>query len=201
VARTPFERACARRLIPPQFRRLDRELAAVVAEVSPAVGAEHLERARGERLRQAPELGVEVALWREARLAERAAPQPDLAVAVGILPLHQRDRDLGPVEQAGAHLILDDAALGEHACQVEVVDRESGIAPNGRVREAGINAVGVAGEQDVPTWSVKKNRLPSFRVIRQIAASRVVPSSRCARIAGGERLGHGVAKGWGPGSL
>ena len=111
----PVERACAHRLIPPQLRRLDRELAALIAEVGPAVGAEHLERALGERLRQAPQLGVEVALRREARLAQRAAPQPDLAVAIGILPVDERDRDLGAVEQAGAHLVLDDAALGEHA--------------------------------------------------------------------------------------
>jgi hypothetical protein len=59
----------------------------VIAEVGPAVGAEHLDRALGERLRQAPQLGVEVALRREPRLDERAAPQPDLAMAVGILPV------------------------------------------------------------------------------------------------------------------
>jgi hypothetical protein len=59
----------------------------VVAEVGPAVGAEHLKGALGERLRQATKLGVEVALRREARLADSAAPQPDLAVAVGILPM------------------------------------------------------------------------------------------------------------------
>jgi hypothetical protein len=39
----------------------------VVAEVGPAVRAEHLERALGERLGQTPKLGVEVALRREAR--------------------------------------------------------------------------------------------------------------------------------------
>ena len=135
------ERALAHRLIPPQLRRLDRELAAVVAEVGPAVGAEHLERALRERLRQAPQLGVEVALRRQARLAERAAAQPDLAVAVGVMPVDERDRDLGAVEQTGAHLVLHDAALGEHPDQVEVVDREPGIAPDRRALEAGIRPV------------------------------------------------------------
>jgi hypothetical protein len=77
-------------------------------------------------------------------------PQPDLAVAVGIVPAHERDRDLGPIEQAGAHLILDDAALGEHPHQVEVVDREPGIAPDRGAREARIRAVDVATEVDVP---------------------------------------------------
>src|SRR5687767_8423992 len=39
------------------------------------------------------------------------------------------------------------------------------------------------------SWSVKKNCAPSLRVIRQIAASRVVSRSRCARIAGVMILG------------
>jgi hypothetical protein len=48
------------------------------------------------------------------------------------------------------------------------------------------------------SWSVKKNCAPSFLVIRQIAASRVVSRSRCARIAGVMILGMGVARleGW-----
>ena len=58
--------------------------------------------------------------------------------------------DLGAVEQAGAHLVLDDAALGEHPDQVEVVDREPGIAPDRRALEAGIRAVDLAAEDDVP---------------------------------------------------
>jgi hypothetical protein len=110
----------------------------VIAEVRPAVRAEHLERALGERLGEAPKLGMEVALRRQPRLAQRAAAQPDLAVAIGILPVDERDRDLGAVEQTSAHLVLHDAALGEHPDQVEVVDREPGIAPD-RVRaKAGI---------------------------------------------------------------
>ena len=113
-------------------------------------GPIHLQRALRERLRQTPQLGREVTLRREAHLAERAPAQPDLAVAIGILPVDERDRDLGAVEQAGAHLVLDDAALGEHPDQVEVVDREPGIAPDRRALEAGIRAVGVAAEHDVP---------------------------------------------------
>jgi hypothetical protein len=45
------------------------------------------------------------------------------------------------------------------------------------------------------SWSVKKNCWPSFRVIRQIAARRVVSASRCARMAEVRFLGMGVAKG------
>jgi hypothetical protein len=92
---------------------------------------------------------VEVALRREARLAECAAPQPDLTVAVGLLPVDERDPDLGAVEQAGAHLVLDDAALGEHPDQIQIVDREPGIAPDRRAREPGICAVDLAAEDDV----------------------------------------------------
>jgi hypothetical protein len=65
--------------------------------------------------RAARQLGVEVALRGQPRLAERAAPQPDLAVAIRVLPVDERDPDLRPVEQAGADLVLHDAALGEHA--------------------------------------------------------------------------------------
>ena len=43
---------------------------------------------------------------------------------------------------------------------------------------------------------MKKDCWPSLRVIRQIAASRVVPSSRCARMAGVMILGMVVVKGW-----
>jgi hypothetical protein len=82
-------------------------------------------------------------------LAQRAAPHPDLAVPVGVLPIDERDPDLGPVEQAGADLVLHDPALGEHADQVEVVDREPGIAPDRRAREAGIGPVDLAPEDDV----------------------------------------------------
>jgi hypothetical protein len=70
-------------------------------------------------------------------------------VAVGVLPAHERDRDPGSVEQAGAHLVLDDATLGKHADQIEIVDREAGIAPDRRTREAGIRPVGLADEHDV----------------------------------------------------
>ena len=52
---------------------------------------------------------MEVTLRRQPRLAQRAAAEPDLAVAIGILPVDERDRELGAVEQAGAHLVLDDA--------------------------------------------------------------------------------------------
>jgi hypothetical protein len=48
------------------------------------------------------------------------------------------------------HVVLDDAALGEHPDQVEVVDREPGIAPDRRTLETGIRAVSVAAEDDVP---------------------------------------------------
>ena len=71
-------------------------------------------------------------------------------MAIGILPVDERDRDLGAVEQAGAHLVLDDAALGEHPDQVEVVDREPGIASDRRPLEAGIRPVDLAAEDDVP---------------------------------------------------
>jgi hypothetical protein len=39
-----------------------------------------------------------------------------------------------------------------------------------------------------------------LRVIRQIAASRVVSASRCARMAGVMILGMGVAKVWSEGA-
>jgi hypothetical protein len=52
---------------------------------------------------------MEVTLRRQPRLAERAAAEPDLAVAIGILPVDERDRELGAVEHAGAHLVLNDA--------------------------------------------------------------------------------------------
>jgi hypothetical protein len=93
-----------------------------------------------------------------------------------------------------ARLVLHDAALGEHLDQVEVVDREPGIAADRRALEAGIRAVGIAVEDDVAVVSVKKNCWPSLRVIRKIAASCVVSPSRCARIAGVRILGMGVAK-------
>jgi hypothetical protein len=101
-------------------------------------------------LRKAPELGVEVALRRQACFAKCAAAQPDLAVAVGILPVNERDRDLGAVEQTGAHLVLHNPALGEHPHQVEVVDREPGIAPDRRPLEAGVRPVGIVAEDDIP---------------------------------------------------
>ena len=126
---------------------------------------------------------------RDGGRLQRAAAQPDLAVAIGVLPVDERDRDLGAVEQTGAHLVLDDAALGEHPDQVEVVDREPGIAPDRGAREAGIRTVVSPSKTMSRSWSVKKNCAPSFLVIRQIAASRVVSSSRCARIAGVRFLG------------
>ena len=165
----------------------------MIAEVGPAVRAEHLERALRERLRQAPQLGVEVALRREARLAERAAPQPDLAVAVGILPVDERDRDLGAVEQAGAHLVLDDAALGEHPDQIEVVDREPGIAPDRRALEAGIRPVGLAAEDDVPVV-VGEEELRA--VLPRDPPDRREPRRLLVEMrphGGGEDLGHGSA--------
>jgi hypothetical protein len=61
--------------------------------------------------------------------------------------------------------------LGEHPDQVEIVDCEAGIAPDRRALA------------------------PSLRVIRHIAASRVVSSSRCARMAGVTVLGMGIVKG------
>jgi hypothetical protein len=42
------------------------------------------------------------------------------------------------------------AVLGEHPDQIQTAHREPGIAPDRRAREAGIRAVGVAGEHDVP---------------------------------------------------
>jgi hypothetical protein len=188
------ERTFTHGLVPPQLRRLDRELAALIAEVGPAVRAEHLERALGERLRQAPQLGVEVALGREARLAQRAAAQPDLAVAIGILPVDERDPDLGAVEQAGAHLVLHDAALGEHPDQVEIVDREPGIAPDRRALEPGIGAVGVAPEDDVAVVVGEEE-------LRAVLA-RDPPDRRKARRlriemrphGGSEVLGHGESQ-------
>jgi hypothetical protein len=70
-------------------------------------------------------------------------------VAVGVLPVDERDPDLGAVEQPGAHLVLDDAALGEHPDEIQIVDREPGIAPDRRALEAGIRPVGIAAEHDV----------------------------------------------------
>jgi hypothetical protein len=130
--------------------RPDRHRAARIAEVGPAFRRPQLQRALGERLGQAAQLGREVALRRQPCLAQRAAPQPDLAVAVGVLPVDERDPDLGPVEQPGAHLILDDAALGEHPDQIQIVDREPGIAPDRRALEPGIRSVCIAAEDDVP---------------------------------------------------
>jgi hypothetical protein len=146
---------------------------------------------------QAAKLGVEVALRREARLAERAAAQPDLAVAVGILPVDERDRDLGPVEQAGAHLVLDDTALGEHPDQVEVVDGKARVAPDRGAREARVRPVGVAGEDDVPVVVGEEECLP--------VRPRDPPDGREPRRlliemrphGGHEGLSHGSAEGQG----
>jgi hypothetical protein len=93
-------------------------------------------------------------------------------------------------------LVLHDPALGGHPDQIQIVDREPGIAPDRGALEAGIRPVDLAAEHDVPVVSVKNNCAPSLRVIRQIAASRVVSSSRCARMAGVMSLGMGSHKGW-----
>ena len=52
---------------------------------------------------------MEVTLRRQPRLAQRAAAEPDHAVAIGIVVVDERDRELGAGELAGAHLVLDDA--------------------------------------------------------------------------------------------
>jgi hypothetical protein len=80
-----------------------------------------------------------------------------------------------PLEEAGAHLVLDDAALDEHADQIEIVDREAGIASDRRALEAGIGTIDLTAEQDVLVVVGEAEHLPSVRVIRQIAARRVVP--------------------------
>src|SRR5918996_4859782 len=135
-------------------------------------------------------------LRRQAHLAERALAQLDLAVAVGILPVDERDSDLGAVEQAGAHLVLDDAALGEHPDQVEIVDRKPGIAPDRGALEAGIGAVDLAAEDDVPVVIGEEE-------LRAVLASDPPDSGEMRRLCiemrphgGGEDLGHGSRKGW-----
>ena len=126
--RHPVERPFAHRLVPPQLRRLDRELAAVVAEVGPAVGAEHVERALHERLGQAPKLGVEVALRREARLAERAPAQPDLAVAMGVAKA-EGWRGSGVVRRVRRSSSMSPSTENTLST-FEVVDPEVGSAPD-----------------------------------------------------------------------
>jgi hypothetical protein len=134
---------------------------------------------------------VEVPLRREACLAQRAAPQPDLAVAIGVLPVDERDRDLGAVEQAGAHLVLDEPALGEHPHQVEVVDREPGIAPDRRTLEAGIRPVDLATEDDVAVV-IGEEELRA--VLPRDPPDRREPRRLLVEMCphgGGENLGHG----------
>jgi hypothetical protein len=115
-------------------------------------------------------------------------------VAVGILPVDERDRDSGTVEQAGAHLVLHDAALGEHPDQIEVVDRKPGIAPDRRAREAGIRPVDLPTELDVAVVIGEEELRP---VLARDPPDRGEP--RRLRIqmrphGGGDDLGHGTRK-------
>jgi hypothetical protein len=120
-------------------------------------------------------------------------PQPDLAVAVGIVPAHERDCDLGAVEQAGAHFVLHDAALGEHPQQVEVVDREPCIASDCGALETGVRAVGVAAEHDVSVVVGEKELLAVL--------PRDPPDRRELRGLLVEMRPHGWGQGLGHGSL
>jgi hypothetical protein len=125
-----------------------------------------------------------------------ALAQLDLALAIGILAVHERDRDLGAVEQAGAHLVLHDAALGEHPHEIQVVDREPGIAPDRRALEAGIRAVDLTPEPDVPVV-VGEEELCA--VLARDPPDRREPA--CLRIemrphGGGKNFGHGSREGW-----
>src|SRR5918996_1279038 len=135
-------------------------------------------------------------LRRQAYLAKRALAQLDLAVGVRVLPVDERDRDLGAVEQTGAHLVLDDAALGEHPHEVEIVDREPGIAPDRGTREAGIRPVGIAAEDDVPVVVGEEEFLA---VLPRDPPDRREPGRLRIEVrphGGGEVLGHGSPKGW-----
>jgi hypothetical protein len=83
------------------------------------------------------------------------------------------------------------ATLGKHADQVEVVDREPGIAPDRRAREPSIRPVGVAAKDDVPVM-VGEEELRA--VLPRDPPDRREP--RRLRIdmrphGGGENLGHG----------
>ena len=104
--------------------------------------------------------------------------------------------NLGAVEQTGAHLVLHDATLGEHPDQVEIVDREPGIAPDRRALEAGIRTVDVAPEDDVTVVVGEEELLavlprdpPDRRELGRLLVE-VRPHG------GGEDLGHGSRKGW-----
>jgi Transketolase, thiamine diphosphate binding domain len=192
----PVERAGLHGLVAPDHRRLDREVALLVAEIGATGRAIDLQRAVGKRLRETPQLCREMTLRRQAHLAERALAQLDLAEGVRVLPVDERERDPGTIEQAGAHLVLHDAALGEHPHEIEVVDREPGIAPDRRAREAGIGAVGVAAEDDVPVVIGEEEFLavlardpPDRRELRRLLVE-MRPHG------GSQALGHGTRKGW-----
>jgi hypothetical protein len=97
---------------------------------------------------------------------------------------------------SGAHLVHHDAALGEHADQIEVVDREPGIAPDRGAREPGIRPVGVAIEDDVPVVVGEEELLavlaldaPDRHELRRLLVE-MHPHG------GVEVLGHGNGKGW-----
>jgi hypothetical protein len=80
--------------------------------------------------------------------------------------------------------------------QVEIVDREPGIAPDRRTLEAGIRPVGIAAEHDVPVVIGKEELravLPRDPPDRR--EPRGVPVEMRPH-GGGEVLGHGVAKDW-----
>jgi hypothetical protein len=98
------------RLDPEEMRDLIGAYQANVAEVSKRWDG-HLAKYMGE--------GVLVYFgWPQAH-----EDDAERAVRAG-LELVQTVAALRPVEQAGAHFVLHDAALGEQACQIQVVHRE-----------------------------------------------------------------------------
>jgi hypothetical protein len=110
------------------------------------------------------------------------------------VPVDERNRDLGAVEQTGAHLVLDDAALGEHPDHVQVVDREPGIAPDRGAREAGIRPVDLTAEHDVPVV-VREEEL--LAVLPRDPPDRREPRRLPIEMrphGGGQVLGHGRSR-------
>jgi hypothetical protein len=92
------------------------------------------------------------------------------------------------------HLVLHDPALGEHPDQVEVVDREPGIAPDRRALEAGIRPVDLTAEHDVPIMAGEKELLAVFP---RDPPDRREPRRLLVEMrphGGGDDLGHGRAR-------
>jgi hypothetical protein len=102
-----------------------------------AVGRIGGERVLAQRLRQAADLGGEMALPRDAGLADGALSELERPIGVGVVPEQQEDVDLGAVEQPGADLSLVDLAGVGDPGHVEVVDREGQIVADCGTVEAG----------------------------------------------------------------